>query len=232
MKTVGVLGGMGPAATVDFFARIVAATPASRDQDHLRLIIDNNPQLPDRHAAIGGHGESPAAAMAQMAVGLETAGADLLVIACNTAHAFIDAVRGAVTIPVLDMVEETVALACRRHPGARRVGLLAADGCLAAGLYQEALDIRGLAPVLLDTASQRRFMEIIYRVKAGEPADVLGTAMAGLAANLADAGADLVIAACTEVPLLLVPGDMRLPLINSTDALVARTIDVARGKLC
>lgn len=230
MKTVGVLGGMGPAATIDFLARIVAATPAERDQDHLRLIIDNNPQLPDRHAAIAGHGESPAAAMAQMAAGLEGAGADFLVIACNTAHAFLDAVRDAVSIPVLDMVEETVAVARRRFPGARRAGLLAADGCRAARLYDNALDRQNLMPVQLDAAQQRKFMDLVYQLKAGADPAMLKLDMAGLAASLADADADLVIAACTEVPLLLSAADMTVPLVSSTDALVARTIEIARAQ--
>ena len=225
MKTVGVLGGMGPAATIDFFARVVAATPAARDQDHLRLIIDNNPQLPDRNEAIAGHGESPANAMALMGENLQRSGADLLVIACNTAHAFIDAVRTSVTIPVLDMVEETALLVRERYPTAERVGLLAADGCLAAQLYQSALERHGLSPLLLDPTRQSRFMGILYRVKAGHSPAGLAAEMKRLAMHLEAMGADMIVGACTEVPLLISAGDPTAPpLVNSTDALVAATI--------
>ena len=227
MKTVGVLGGMGPAATIDFFARIVAATPAARDQDHLHLIIDNNPQVPDRNAAIAGHGASPAAAMARMGENLQRSGAQLLVIACNTAHAFIGAVRRVVTVPVLDMVEETVLLLGERAPGAGKIGLLAADGCLQAGLYQTALERHGLASVTLDTGRQSRFMDILYRLKAGQSQTGLASEMKRLVFHLEEMGADAIVAACTEVPLLVSARDSNLPLINSTDALVASTIRAA-----
>lgn len=229
MKTVGVLGGMGPAATVDFFARIVAATPAASDQDHLHLIIDNNPQVPDRNAAIAGHGPSPADAMAAMGVRLERAGARFLVIACNTAHAFIGAVRNKVSIPVLDMVEETVLVVRERFPAAQRIGLLAADGCLEAGLYQTALDRYGLVATPLDPQRQARFMDILYRLKAGYPRADLATETRRLALHLEEMGADVIVAACTEVPLLLSETDLSIPLLNSTDALVAHTIRTANA---
>lgn len=103
--TVGVLGGMGPEATVDFMARVLAATPASVDQQHIRMLVDHNPCIPDRHAAIAGTGPDIGPGLAAMAQGLEAAGADFLVMVCNTAHAYNDAIRDAIHIPY------TVALA-------------------------------------------------------------------------------------------------------------------------
>src|SRR5262245_16312339 len=100
-KTIGVIGGMGPAATADLFAKLLAATPAERDQDHLRVLIDNNPHLPDRNAAIAGRGPSPGPHLAESARGLERAGADFLIMACNTAHAFVADIEAAISIPLL-----------------------------------------------------------------------------------------------------------------------------------
>ena len=119
-KTIGVIGGMGPAATLDFFGKILEATHAERDQDHLRVLIDNNPRVPDRNAAIAGRGPSPGPQLAESARGLERAGADFLVIACNTAHAFQPDIEAAISIPLLSMIDATTDAAMSQHP--RRVG--------------------------------------------------------------------------------------------------------------
>src|SRR5438105_4441452 len=124
-KVVGVIGGMGPAATIHFMTRVMALTPAVTDQEHLRLIVDNNGALPDRNAAVRGEGPSPGPMLAEMARGLERAGAQLLVMPCNTAHAFADEVRAAASVPFLDIVEITCEAALASGPG--KVGVLAAD---------------------------------------------------------------------------------------------------------
>lgn len=227
MKTVGVLGGMGPAATLDFCERLLRATPAERDQDHLRVLVDNNPHIPDRNDALLRGGPSPAPVMAEMARGLERQGAELIVIPCNTAHAFLPEVRAAVTTPVIDMVAETVALIGTDYPQARRVGLLAVDGCLAAGLYQNALQSAGLQARTFTERNQAEFMTVVYGVKAGLTGEPAQGRMADLARRLVAAGADLILAACTEVPILLRPGALDLPVISATDVLVARTLEAA-----
>jgi aspartate racemase len=104
MKCVGVLGGLGPAATADFFSKVVMATPAAADQDHLHVIIDNNPKVPNRNEAVAGTGVSPAPVLAEMASRLETAGADFLVMVCNAAHAFQDAITDAVRVPFVSII--------------------------------------------------------------------------------------------------------------------------------
>src|SRR5690348_7801651 len=103
---IGVLGGMGPRATVDFYSKLIAATPAECEQDHLRVHIDSNPQIPDRSEALAGRGESPGTVLAAMAAGLERAGADFLVMPCNTAHAFEPEIRAAVNVPFVSMIDE------------------------------------------------------------------------------------------------------------------------------
>ncbi len=233
-RTIGVIGGMGPEATVDFFAKLVAATPAERDQDHLRVLIDNDPTIPDRNAAIAGSGPSPAPRLAAMARGLVTAGAELLVMPCNGAHAFADAVRAAVPeVPFLSLIDATVEATLARLPGVRAVGLLATDGTLSARLYHDAFERAGVAPLAPVAADQRALMAAIYALKRGAADAATRGVLRGVAERLAQAGAEAVIAACTEVPLLLREGDVvsgaaPLPVIASTDALVARTLSAAR----
>ena len=129
-RTVGVLGGMGPAATLDFMAKIYAADPAEREQDRVRLVVDCDPGVLDRNAAVRGAGPSPGPDLAAMAKGLVGAGADFLVIACNTAHAWTAEIEAAAARPVLSMIEAACDEIAARHPGARRIGVLAGDGCL------------------------------------------------------------------------------------------------------
>ena len=225
-KTVGVIGGMGPAATVDFFAKLIAATGAERDQDHLRILIDNNPRVPDRNAAIAGIGPSPGPALAESARGLQRAGADFLVIACNTAHAFQSDIEAAITIPLLSMIDATVDAAIAH--GAQRVGVLAADGCRRARLYHKAFAARDVEALFLPDEAQLDFMQLLYRIKAGDVGDDVRRRMAAMALSLNARGAQAVIAACTEVPLVLSPDTLAIPVISSTDALVARAVEFAR----
>ena len=226
--TVGVLGGLGPEATLDFYAKLLRATPAARDQDHLRVLLDVNPQVPDRNAALAGTGPSPAPALIGMARGLEGAGADFLVLVCNTAHAWAAELQAAVDIPLVSLIGETVDEVARA--GAERVGLLAADGALRAGLYQTALAERGLDVLALSEAGQMRFMQLLYRIKAGHTGEAERAEMRALAAQLLDQGADLILAGCTEVPLVLDQDDVSVPLVSSTDVLVRRTVVYATGE--
>ena len=106
-KIVGVIGGLGPEATLDFFGKVLRATTAAKDQDHLHLIIDNNPGTPDRTNAVSGNGPSPAPSLARTALRLEQAGAEVLVMVCNTAHAFSSAITDAVEIPFLNLIDVT-----------------------------------------------------------------------------------------------------------------------------
>lgn len=225
-KAIGVIGGMGPAATADFFSKLIAATGAKRDQDHLRILIDNNPRVPDRNAAIAGRGPSPGPALAAAAAGLERSGAQCITIACNTAHAFEAEIKAAIRAPFLSMIDATVDAALAS--GAERVGVLAADGCRRAQLYQRAFAARGVDALLLSDDAQEKFMQLIHRIKAGDVGMETRNAMKAQAIHLSARGAQAIVAACTEVPLALDADVLAVPLINSTDALVARTIAFAR----
>lgn len=224
-KIVGVLGGMGPAATIHFMTRVMALTPAGADQDHVRLIVDNNGAVFDRNASIRGEGASPGPVLAGMARGLERAGAEILVMPCNTAHAFAGEIRAAVALPFIDLIETARDEAMATGPA--RVGVLAADGCVEAGLYQAAFARRNVEALLPPPAAQARFMALLYAIKSGDLGPSTQAGMERLANELAEAGAQVVVAGCTEVPLVLGPADIAVPLIDSVDALARATIAAA-----
>jgi aspartate racemase len=230
-KTVGVMGGLGPHATLDFFAKLLSATKASTDQDHLHVIIENNPKVPNRHAAIEGTGPDAAPYLVQMAVNLEQAGADFVVMACNTAHAFQKDIETALTVPFISIIDEVAAELSESYSGISSIGLMAAEGCLAAQLYQRALKKNGLTPVIWADREMTRFMSIIYRIKADQRSADIHEDLIDLANVLTQRGAEVIVAGCTEVPLILSPADVEVPLISSTDLLVQRTVAYAKGDI-
>jgi aspartate racemase len=230
MRVMGVLGGMGPAATLDFMSKVYAADRAAVEQDQVRLIVDCNPAVDDRNLATRDEGPSPGPALAAMAQGLAAAGAEFLVIACNTAHAWIGEVAAAVDVPVLSMIDAACEALAAQNPDARRIGLLAGQGCLDAGVYQTAFAARGWAAVLPGPENQAAFMAALYRIKAGTVGAAERSAFVACAREIAAAGAEAVVAGCTEVPLLLSSADTPVPLIDATEALAGRAVAWARQR--
>ncbi|HEV8340640.1 MAG TPA: amino acid racemase [bacterium] len=215
-RTIGVLGGLGPWATLDFFEKVLRLTPARRDQEHLRLIIDNNPKIPDRGPAILGSpgAEDPFPALAATARAVEAAGADFIVIPCNTAHFFYEPIRRAVRVPVLHIMEEVARAAAARLPGLRRVGLLGTRATVATGLYQAAFASQGTEVVAPESKDQAVIDGLIYGIKAGR-ADELAAEGASVGRRLGEAGAEAIILGCTELPLVLGPETLGLPVLDS-----------------
>lgn len=228
-RIVGIIGGMGPLATADLIAKITQLTPVTREQDHLRLLVDSNPAIPDRNHAVWGTGPSPGPAMADSARLLERSGAELLVIACNTAHHWVDEVGRAVSIRVISMVDVTVRAAVDRGPS--RVGVMATTACLSTAMYQDRLASAGIASITLDDAEQNAFTRTIEGIKDSGPTDALRASMARHANCLIDAGAELLVAGCTEIPIVLSEADLRVAVINSTDELARATVAAAREGL-
>ena len=165
-KVIGILGGMGPEATADLFLKIIKSTPAKKDQEHLRILIDNNPQIPDRTAAILHGGEDPTPALVETGKNLERAGADFLIIPCNTAHYFHGNIQDAVTIPVLHMMSATAGEMKAR--GIKRAGLLASDGTVQSGLYHKALAQSGIEVVIPQELCLGRYTERIFNLSAAQ----------------------------------------------------------------
>jgi aspartate racemase len=225
---VGVIGGLGPEATLDFFAKVLHHSKATKDQDHIHLIIENNPKTPNRNDAIAGRGASPAPALADMAGVLERAGADFVVMACNTAHAYEREIRAALSKPFVSLIDEVVDEVLRLHPEAKRVGVLATQGSRDAKIFTPAFAHHGIDVLQLNEASQVRFMALLYRIKAGDRSRDIRDAMQKLGEELVASGADILIAGCTEVPLVLQQGDNSKIMIDSTDVLAKRCVIYAR----
>jgi aspartate racemase len=227
-KVIGVLGGMGPAATADFYRKLIRATPAKSDQDHLQVLIFSNPQVPDRTAAIRGEGPDPLPALVAGAELLVRGGAELIAIPCVTAHYFYDALQRATAVPILHLVGETVTAVLARHPRVRRVGLLATTGTLQARLFDAFFEPRGLELLRPDPEAQASLvMDAIYRVKAEGAHSVLRERIRGAADHLIRRGAELIVAGCTEVPLLLQDGDLSIPVVDATLVLAEAAVRAA-----
>jgi len=229
-RVIGVLGGMGPEATLAFFSWILKLTPAARDQDHLRVVIDSNPKIPDRTAALLHGGPSPVPALRQGIAGLRRAGADFVVIPCVSAHAFLEELREGAALPILSLFDVTAEAVRARHPAVRRVGLLATTGTIRVGRFQERLAREGLETLTPAGEDQELVMRTIYGVKAaaGE-ADrrPLRENARGVAGRLVAAGAEAVIAGCTEIPLVLKPEDLPVPLFDTLRLLAEAAVATA-----
>jgi aspartate racemase len=222
MPLIGILGGMGPAATVDFMDRVVRLTStagATCDQQHLPLLIANLPHIPDRSKAMLEAGEDPLPAMLDGLDMLNRNGVELIAIPCNSAHHWYDEMRRHSKAPILHIAETCVAAV---PLGTRRVAVLATGGTLNSGLYQHILSAHGIEPVVPDDATQQRIDACIHAVKAGE----FGESALQLAAALADLearGAQAAVMGCTEIPLAA--RELSAPLMTLVDS----TLELARA---
>lgn len=226
---VGILGGMGPAATADFYSKLIAATPAATDQEHLRVMIWADPTVPDRSVAITRDGEDPTSHLIAGAQQLADAGASFYVVACNGAHAFLPRVRQEVALDYLSIIEVT-AEHVSSLPYAKQAGLLATDATLQSDLYQQALDRAGVKPVVPTAEDQRTVMETIYAVKSGRLHDEQRAALAAVAERMVTSGADVIIAACTEIPLAITEEESPRPLIDPAYLLANRVVQEAAAR--
>lgn len=201
-RTLGVLGGMGPQATSDILAKIIRATPARCDQDHIPILVRCMPQIPDRTEALLGHGPSPEAALVEGAVNLRQNGADILAIACNTAHHWYDPVRAAFGGPVINIAEAVADELTRRDAGSV-IGLMATRGAVASGFHQRALEQAGFKAIIPSDDVQRLKVDrTIALAKAGET-DQARVHAREAAGHLFGRGASTIVLACTELPLAL-----------------------------
>lgn len=227
-KIVGVIGGMGPDATVDFMRRVIAATPASDDKDHLHMLVDNNPKIPSRIAAlIEGTGEDPTSVLCAMAKALEAQGADFLVMPCNTAHYYLPAIARSVGIPLLDMVDLSISRLKAVPGNPRRIGMLASPAVRMVGLYRRRMEQAGLQALFAEQACEDELLGIIKAVKAGRLSDRHWSGYSKIANHLAERGAQALLIACTELSVMGAPAGNSLPLIDTLDVLVEATLATA-----
>ena len=222
---LGIFGGMGPEATADCYRKIIAATPAKRDQDHIPTLIYSLPQVPDRTTAIHTGDRSIVAWLVEGVTRLESAGVSFIIIPCNTAHYFYRDMQSAVRIPILDMIGETVAETVRRHPGAKTVGLLATTGTIATGLYERAFAARGVTTLVCDsTVQEGKVMKAIYAIKAGADRKEAEDLLAQASDHLVAKGAQVLVLGCTETPLAFNPSRASVPSVDATRVLAQAAV--------
>ena len=196
------MGGMGPDATVDFMAKVIALTDSGSDQDHIHMIVDQDPTIPNRQRAIREGLTDVTDALGVMAKRLEDAGADFLVMVCNTAHFFLDDVHANTSIPFISIIDESISEIDRICPDAGKVGVMATDGCLNTGIYQDAITASGKEPLVPDGPELIQLMSLIHAIKAGNQGEEIRQSMQSSANDLVKQGADVIIAGCTEIPIV------------------------------
>jgi len=224
-KIVGILGGMGPMSTVDLMRKVTEKTPVKKEQEHLRILVDSRPQIPDRTTAILGQGPSPVPFLQESARLLEQWGAELIAIPCNSAHAFLPDVRKAVAIEVLDMPGLVARELAARFPKGTPVGLLATSGSGKARLYHTRLaDFQVLSPA--PDVQQELVMGAIYQYKVEGKLDEPRRKLFQAAATLDPAPAAL-IAGCTEVELALDGAESAIPVFCPMDLLAQEIVERA-----
>ena len=224
-KTIGIIGGMGPLATVDLFGKIVANTTAANDREHIPVVIDNNTRIPDRTAGILHNGESPIREMVRSAVKLESMGADFLIMPCNTAHFFYNDIVKFVNIPMINMLEETAKAI--KEMGIGKVGLLATNGTIESGVYATAFEKFNVEFVTPNEEHQKAVMDLIYNgVKAGNfSIDI--TAFRNTINYLVSEGVEYVVLGCTELPIAFEKWEFNVKSIDPTLVLAKSAIKYA-----
>jgi len=226
-KVIGILGGMGPEATLDCFDKIIKSTPAKTDQEHLRIIIDSNPKVPDRTAAIIGKGESPVPVLVEGCRCLQRAGADFIIIPCVSAHFFLDEVRQHVKLPILSIFDAVAETIVNDHPKINTVGLISTTGTISGGLFQNRLAADHIKILVPDETRQSRVMAAIYDIKnvqSTRPKDQITSELVAIAANLMSKGAQGIIAGCTEIPLALKQEHLSAPYFDALRILARAAI--------
>lgn len=223
-RTVGIIGGMGPAATALLFQKLIDYTKASSDAEHMHILIDNDPSIPDRTSAILKGDDAPVRKICESGKKLEAMGAELLLIPCNTSHYFYSEIQSELSVPVINMIGETAKECVKR--GFTRVGVLATTGTCRTHTYDRELKKAGIEAVYPEEDGQKKVMEIIYdQVKAGKPADAC--ILKDTLEKMSREGAQGFILGCTELPFALKDGDFGYCFLDSLDILARRAVETA-----
>ena len=230
-RVVGILGGMGPEATIDIFTDIVKHTHIENDNDHLRIIIDNNPKLPSRQDAILKGTENPGPAMATTAQNIEKAGADFIILGANTAHHFYHYVKDAVNIPVLHIIEETVLETINSVRGIKKVGVLATKGAMKTGMFQNAF--KDVDVEVTDVPND--ILELVHTAVFSFRAEGINESnlamMKKAVSFLIENGSEAIVMGCTEIPLILKNQTIDVALINPNDVIADITVKYAKHEI-
>ncbi len=228
-RVVGILGGMGPSATADFYTKLIAHTPASLDQEHLRVVIWADPTVPSRQDAILSNGQDPSPWLEAGLRQLIGCGAEIVVVPCNTVHRYLPPIMRGQPTEFISIIDTTIR-AVQRIADDGLIGLLATDGALLSGIYQQALGDAGYGVALPSPEDQAQLMNIVHRVKAGEAGQALHRDMRQILSNLEHQGVRTAVLGCTELSTLLAQDrdDCSLTLIDPAVELAIETVSRAR----
>ena len=236
---LGIVGGVGTAATVDFMGKVVSHTPAGKDQEHIKMVVEQNPQIPDRTANLLRDATDPTMAMYATCKRLESAGANAIAIPCNTAHAFVERIQAHLRVPIVNMLTETVDWIAEKYGSGKAIGLLATSGTVQSRVYHEAARRCGLQIITPGFDYQAMVMESIYGergIKAGFTEGLCKEQLLLTAEHLCELGAGVLILGCTELPLVLEHcddykvGNHKISLVDPTTILALKCIKLSQGE--
>ena len=223
-KIIGILGGMGPYATVDFFKKILDATPAKKDWEHLRIIIDNNPKIPSRTRAVIFNDNDPLPALIKTAQNLEKAGADFIVIPCNSAHYYYDKIQTEVKIPVVNMITETVKCVMDSMPSINKVTLLSGLVPIKTKLYERRFHKFKVEVIVPGVRDQKDVCRVIEDIKLDRGAKSTKARLKKVSDRLATKRSQAIIFGCTELGILFSKDDFIIPIFDSTEILAKEVV--------
>jgi aspartate racemase len=227
-RKIGILGGMGPEATVLLIQKIIEATPVQDDRDHIPMIVDNNPQVPSRiDALIHGTGENPGPVLQRMARDLEGAGAEALIMPCNTAHHYAGFIETDISIPFLNMISLTCEKLASELPTGSRVGILASPAVRLSNLFETEMARVGVEPVY--ASNDDALLRVIRMVKAGGPTQEAVDGLNAIARELEASGVAGILVACTEFSLLRKSIVASVPVTDSLDVITQAAVEFALG---
>ena len=220
---------MGPEATLDFMKRVIMGTNAEDDADHIRMIVDNNPQVPSRiKAIVEGTGESPASHLVEMAQSLVSHGADFLVMPCNTAHYYYNEISASVNVPVMNMINLTVEAIMKENPEIGVVGLLTSDAVLKTKLYHKSFEAENVRLIHPAPEQQQNLMKSIRRIKKGKHGTYEQEVLQSAAAGLEERGAEALIVGCTELSVIWNDSTGKTIAFDSSQVLAEATVKAAK----
>jgi len=229
-KTIGILGGLGPEATALFFHEIIRKTPAEKDQEHIKIVIYNNPEVPDRTDAIVNNLESPLDKICEGLIFLRDANVDFITIPCVTSHYYFEEIRNSVDIPVLNIVQETFNFIKREYPLVKNVGILATRGTYQGHVFENIFVPQHVSVIVPGEESQKCIMNAVYGkegIKAGNTTGAPKDSIVKIANELTGNGAEVIIGGCTEIPIVVSNGDLKVPFINTLSVLAEAAVSLA-----
>ena len=222
-RSLGIIGGMGPQATVDFMQRLVSMTEVSGDADHMRVYADSHPQIPNRVAAILSGGESPLPAMLQSLEKLQACGAEVIAMPCITAHYFMEGLLEQAKVEMLDMRALTVDACLHDFPG-KTAAVLSTVATAKSGLLTSALQEKGVSCIIPDEAGLQEMGQLILNVKANHEPERTVARFEAIVADLQEKGADYFVLACTEIPIMAQQSGISIAYVDPTAQLAKAAI--------